>query len=1281
MTDTASLRIAVETSDVKKANDELNKLSNTSDKTEKSVNITSKSFLLLGTALTGSAVAAAALLAPFISLSDQFTGIQSKLKLVTSSTNELASAQSELFKIAQTTRQGFAETVDTYSNFALAMGEMGKSQKDILRTVETINKAIAISGGTTQQAAAATTQLGQAFASGTLRGDELNSILENSKGLAQAIADGMGVPIGQLRTLGSEGKITAEILANALEKSAKSVDDKFSKVGKTVDQSMTMAKNSLLLAVGEMDKATGISKTLAEAISGLSSVFSDAAIAIHKFNIEINRLQDVRKIKTFDDANTALKQIDDEIKSLTTSMNLSDRAKRALMGEVQVRAKLIQLRASEAALNRKVNSIAEDELKIQNQKDEAYKNRPAKSLTKEEIAAAKKAAKEAQKAEEEKAKAIEDITNEGFEFSKQVYENRKKLEDDLFQATASNYEKEMGLIAKKVEAIKGVGVTLEETTQYQSILEENYLESVYQDSQRMFDKLDEEIIKSAEELEKSLEFKIKIDFDTEGDFKGVSKVAKQIELLVDETKQYESNKKKAANNTKLLAKVEEDHTKNQIAGYANISGAMSEMFNEGSREAAAFKAIESGLAVVAGVRAIMTAGTGDPYTAIPRMVAMAAMVASTLQSVGIAFSGNGNVTTTSDAFSSMQANTGTGSILGDTTAQSKSISKSMEILGDLAKPEFRIMTDMARSLQSIDDKIGGVTSLLIRQGGFAFGEGYTGFDTGFANNITLGSGALSILSPITSLTDKLLSKIPILNIFSGLASGLLNSILGGLFGQTSVSQTMTDSGIFFADALLQNAIDEFNGSAYQTIATTVKKKSWFSSSSSTTISTYFSGLDDEISRQFSLVLENLYQTTLLAGEALDTSASSIESDLSDFVISIGKISLKGKTGDEIQETISSIFGKISDDIAKDVFPLLTDFQKVGEGLFETMTRVASGMEEAEYYINRLGKQFNDIVYTDLLNKQGDVALEALRQSIINLEGTASGVSEIIQSFSGDVEELYSTYSSLDLLRFDLTAIGTSTDALTSSMLYGAGGINALSDATQNYIENYLSESEQVAYNTSVMTDKFNDLGLTIPTTKQGFTDLLKSIDVTTESGQDLYGRLILLSDGFNSLVESSDSIKSSLFDNIQSFIDSISGNTSLDAPKTFSEFTSSFNSMVDAIANGSSDLESIGKTTLDNAQNYLNTVTATATSSRDIAFAKAILINKFSGVIATPDTTLNTINDTLKFSLGESGVIVHELKELRDQIKYLNDLNTTNTATNLKILSTQRSILGETATA
>lgn len=1266
MTDTASLRIAINTGDVKTANTELDKLTKTSARTEKATDGVSSSFLSLNKVLAVGAVSGMAF--QFIKLADTITGVESKLKLVTSSTQELTTAQSELFKIAQATRQGFAETVNTYSNFAVAMGEMGKSQKEILRVTETVNKAIAISGGTAQQAAAATMQLGQAFASGTLRGDELNSILENSKGLAQAIADGMGVPIGKLRTLGSEGKITAEILANALDKSAKSVDDKFSKVGITVEQSMTMVTNSLLNAVGEMDNATGASSALAGSMSALSGVFTSAANSLHNFNIEINRLQDVRKIKTFDDANTSLKQIDEEIKSLTTSMDLSDRVKRTLMGEVNVRAKLIQLRASESALNKKVNVIAEDELKIQNKKDAAYKNRPAKSLTKEEISAAKKAAKEAERLAEEKAK-----------IQRGYLEGYAELEAEK---AIAQYELELSQIedlAKRQSdsAIALYEMTLSDTDKLNAkFMEINETSAQFFDEEtltKFYSKWQEEI----EKVQDNLDFKIKIDFDTEGDFKGVSKIAKQMELLADETKQYEENKKKAGKNTDLLAKAEEDHTQNQIAGYANISGAMSTMFSEGSREAAAFKAVESGLAVVAGVRAIMTAGTGDPYTAIPRMVAMAAMVASTLQSVGIAFGGGTKVSTTSDAFSAMAANEGKGSILGDATAQSESIANSMEILGDLAKPEFRIMSEMAKSLESIDAKIGGVSSLLLRQGGFAFGEGYEGFDTGSKNNINLNSGLMGAINPI-SLTDKLLSKIPVLNMVSGLTSGILNSVMGGLFGKTSVSQTMTDSGIYFANALLKNAIEEFNGASYQTIATTVNKKSWFSSSSSTSIATYFSGLDDEVERQFALVLSSLYDTTILAGKALDTSASAIEQDLSDFVVSIGKISLKGKTGDQIQETISAIFGRISDDIAKDVFPLLTPFQKVGEGLFETMTRVASGMEEAEYYINRLGNQFDDIVYTALLNKQGDVALEVLRQSILKLEGSSSGVAEIIQSLNGDVEELYGTYSALDKLRFDLTAIGTATSALTSSMLYGAGGINALSDATQSYIENYLSESEQVAYNTSVMTDSFTDLGLTIPTTKQGFTDLLKSIDVTTESGQDLYGRLILLSDGFNALVESSDKVKSSLFDNIQSFIDSISSKGSLDAPKAFSDFSISFNNMIDAIANGSSDLLEVGNTALDNAQNYLDVVTATATAGRDIEFAKAMLINKFSGVIAEPDTSLNTINNTLN---NNNAVLVAELQALKFELNSIKSMTINQTATQISTLGEMRTLVGLTATA
>jgi len=281
MAEEHSLILKVDSRGVKNAEKDLNSLSNSANKTEKSANGVTSSFFSLGKVLTATALLGTT--AQFIKLADTMTGVESKLKLVTNSTLELKIAQQELFTISQNTRQSYDATVSTYSNFALAMGEMGKSQKDILRVTETVNKAIAISGGTAQQAAAATMQLGQAFASGTLRGDELNSILENSKGLAQAIADGMGVPIGKLRTLGSEGKITAQILANALEKSAQSVDEKFGKVGVTVEASMTVASNSITKIVGELNNATGATSDLSKEIIGFSTSIDDNTESIVNF--------------------------------------------------------------------------------------------------------------------------------------------------------------------------------------------------------------------------------------------------------------------------------------------------------------------------------------------------------------------------------------------------------------------------------------------------------------------------------------------------------------------------------------------------------------------------------------------------------------------------------------------------------------------------------------------------------------------------------------------------------------------------------------------------------------------------------------------------------------------------------------------------------------------------------------------------------------------------------------------------------------------------------------
>lgn len=805
--------------------------------------------------------------------------------------------------------------------------------------------------------------------------------------------------------------------------------------------------------------------------------------------------------------------------------------------------------------------------------------------------------------------------------------------------------------------------------------------------------------KEIENTKEKLDYGKSIKLDTEGDNRAVAKITKGFDELNDATKQYHSNRAKATKGSKEEAENEEQYRKDQINGYANISSAMADMFEKGSKEAATFQAASTALALVEATRAILTQGTGDPYTAIPRMVAMAAMVGSLMKNIGVAF-GMNKTTTSSDAFSAQSANTGTGSVLGDTKKASDSISNSLSILEDFAKPNFRLATSMDESLKSIDSKIGGVTSLLIQNSATALGTNYTGgYDTGFKNNLgfnntlsTLGvgaaglsiagatggfgaMGALSVAGP-AGLALLGIDKLLLGGATSNIIGGAFNSVLGGLFGKTSVSKSLKDSGITFADAYLKDAVNQLNGQVYQTISTTTTKKSWFSSSSSTSISTYFSALDKEISNQFSLVLGNIYDTVYQAGIALNLSSSSLESSLNSFIVSIGKISLKDKTGTQIEELLTNVFSGISDKLAKAVVPALSEFQAVGEGMYETLIRVATGMEQANYYIGRLGSTFETIDFTDIINKQGVVGFEALYQSILKVEKGAN-FNYILSTLSGTAEELYSAYIALDLIRDRLTFFGKGLDSLSASMIGGAGSLESLSDGIQSYIENFYSDTEQQALKISELTQLLNRAGISeIPTSISGFRKLIESIDTTTESGQYLYGNLISLSGAFSDVYSEIDSQRTSLLSDITNFVKELRGTTSsLNAGTTFKTFADSFNLMIDAINNGSSELDSIGATTLTTAQSYLDTVARTATSAADLKFAQQIVANKLESVATAPNINLGTINDTLKISFNENSVIVNELKQMRTQLEYLNGLNTTQTATQLKTLSATRALI------
>lgn len=212
---------------------------------------------------------------------DAYTNLQNRLKLVTNSQQELNQAMNDTFKIAQSSYQTWDSVVQVYQRFSDNAKTLGINMEQTAKLTETVSKAVAVSGASTQAAEAALTQFGQALASGTLRGEELNSILEQTPALAKAIAQGMGITVGQLRSVAAEGKITGEVLVDALTKSADSVEQLFQKTDITISQSIGLLSNELTKFIGEAGQSSGAANLLAGSIKLLSenlSLLADAAV-------------------------------------------------------------------------------------------------------------------------------------------------------------------------------------------------------------------------------------------------------------------------------------------------------------------------------------------------------------------------------------------------------------------------------------------------------------------------------------------------------------------------------------------------------------------------------------------------------------------------------------------------------------------------------------------------------------------------------------------------------------------------------------------------------------------------------------------------------------------------------------------------------------------------------------------------------------------------------------------------------------------------------------------
>lgn len=140
-----------------------------------------------------------------VQVADAWNMMNARLKLATTGTSEFNVAQKALFDIAQRIGVPIQEAATLYGRLQQAVRMLGGEQKDALTITESISQALRLSGATATEAQSSLLQLGQALASGVLRGEEFNSVVENSPRLAKALADGLNVPIGRLRKLAQRG--------------------------------------------------------------------------------------------------------------------------------------------------------------------------------------------------------------------------------------------------------------------------------------------------------------------------------------------------------------------------------------------------------------------------------------------------------------------------------------------------------------------------------------------------------------------------------------------------------------------------------------------------------------------------------------------------------------------------------------------------------------------------------------------------------------------------------------------------------------------------------------------------------------------------------------------------------------------------------------------------------------------------------------------------------------------------------------------------------------------
>ncbi|HGE6721904.1 TPA: tape measure protein [Serratia marcescens] len=211
--------------------------------------------------------------------------VNNKLVNAVRPTEQLADVTQRVFDISQETRSGLEATATLYGRLERATRSAGTSTEDLAKLTTTINKGLVVSGATAEEASSTMIQLSQALASGVLRGEEFNSISENGSRLAVALADSLGVTVGQLRAMAAEGKLTTDVVVKGLLSQGDVIAKEFGNTIQTMGQAFQIAGNNITKFIGESTSVQSGLKVFNDAVVSLSEHVDVAAGVVTAFAV------------------------------------------------------------------------------------------------------------------------------------------------------------------------------------------------------------------------------------------------------------------------------------------------------------------------------------------------------------------------------------------------------------------------------------------------------------------------------------------------------------------------------------------------------------------------------------------------------------------------------------------------------------------------------------------------------------------------------------------------------------------------------------------------------------------------------------------------------------------------------------------------------------------------------------------------------------------------------------------------------------------------------------